>query len=636
MAPHRTCAKNATTHPGQIVLDTQPKQCTKAEKQADDDRLAAARMQKEADALAGLTRLAEMQVWMEATQTQAAEKPKAVKLRPVPKGRQVHTSQSEEPFSLTGRWYPVGNTDDPGEMLKDQIFDEDESLGHSNNEIPGGTKQKSRKQMLKVAISNVRENIDADVNDAHANNEKGNLMKPSLGGHIQSWRTHIILKRTSISSCAPPPPSSKADDTEDLVGAFGDEDLDEALKQEVAALMSKSWGKQPAMSTISILSTSTDPDFEPPPSTQPCLKNHTLMPPPSTLPGLKNWDLMPPPLMQPRAISNTKRKKLAEVDELDADIKPKPAPLPPSKKVKLKKNAKLEGNIKSKGTLTALPGTWVESVSKACSSYLNTDLPPGCHEDGKWAQIFLPTVFLWLSTQEELWVITDAKLLMACKEIFKVVYPDICYNVTMSGSIFGVVTQRIGEWWSNFGSTALAIAIDFCASNQDSTPAELAELLLSATFRSAFVQELLVTVHLSRILGHADVTVLNTDGLIKHWFCWDVGVRAHLKTPKTFNKAKGKETVSEHTFSIAKWKSKIDAFIRGAAEKGEASTELTVSMAGKLLKKPSFQKYSSNDSFEDNDNHVDICHPLMLLMLLLFRDFMTQPAMDFVEFSCLK
>jgi hypothetical protein len=51
--------------------------------------------------------------------------------------------------------------------------------------------------------------------------------------------------------------------------------------------------------------------------------------------------------------------------------------------VKLEKNNKLKGNIKSKGTLTTLIGTWVEPVSKVHSSYLNTDLQPGCHEDGK-------------------------------------------------------------------------------------------------------------------------------------------------------------------------------------------------------------------------------------------------------------
>ncbi|KAG2119692.1 uncharacterized protein F5147DRAFT_767161 [Suillus discolor] len=149
MPPHHTRAKNATTHPGQIVLDAQRKRCTKAEKQADDDHLTAARAEKEADALAGLTRLAEMQVQIEATQAQAADKPKA--------GRQPHASQSEEPFSKAGRQY-ANNMDGPGETsnLKDQIFDEDESLGGSNIEIPGGTKQKSKKQTLKAAISSVR------------------------------------------------------------------------------------------------------------------------------------------------------------------------------------------------------------------------------------------------------------------------------------------------------------------------------------------------------------------------------------------------------------------------------------------------------------------------------------------------
>jgi len=157
MPPCRTRAKNATTHPGQIILDAQQKRRTKAEKQADDDRLAAAREQKEADALAGLTRLAEMQGQMEAMQAQAAEKPKAVKLWPVPKGCQACTSQSEEPFSKAGRQYAVGDTDSPGAMsnLKEQIFGEDELLGVGSIENAGGTKQKPKKQMLKAAISSV-------------------------------------------------------------------------------------------------------------------------------------------------------------------------------------------------------------------------------------------------------------------------------------------------------------------------------------------------------------------------------------------------------------------------------------------------------------------------------------------------
>jgi len=86
-------------------------------------------------------------------------------------------------------------------------------------------------------------------------------------------------------------------------------------------------------------------------------------------------------------------------------------------------------------------GYWVEAVSKTRSSYLNTDLPPECHDDGKWAREFLPTIFLWLGAQEELWTIADAKLLHACQEIFKVVYPHVRYRVVTSGSVFGVVSS---------------------------------------------------------------------------------------------------------------------------------------------------------------------------------------------------
>jgi hypothetical protein len=59
--------------------------------------------------------------------------------------------------------------------LKEQIFGEDELLGVGGIENAGGTKQKPKKQMLKATISSVR-----DINDAHTNNEKGNLLSCML------------------------------------------------------------------------------------------------------------------------------------------------------------------------------------------------------------------------------------------------------------------------------------------------------------------------------------------------------------------------------------------------------------------------------------------------------------------------
>jgi hypothetical protein len=52
--------------------------------------------------------------------------------------------------------------------LKEQIFDEDESLGVGSTKNTGGMKQKPKKQTLKAALSSVR-----DINDVCTNNEKG-------------------------------------------------------------------------------------------------------------------------------------------------------------------------------------------------------------------------------------------------------------------------------------------------------------------------------------------------------------------------------------------------------------------------------------------------------------------------------
>lgn len=72
------------------------------------------------------------------------------------------------------------------------------------------------------------------------------------------------------------------------------------------------------------------------------------------------------------------------------------------------------------------------------------------------------------------------------------------------------------------------MVIDFLNSNRDTSPQTLAKLFLdefaflypdpeninkAGTFHSAFVQELLATAHLARIIGHADVPALDTDTL---------------------------------------------------------------------------------------------------------------------------
>lgn len=92
-----TRAKNATTHPGQIVLDAQPKHRMKAVKEVDDRRLQAAQELKEAEAVVRLTRLVELQVDMEEAQAQVlASKPRAVKPRPYPVSKKGQGNMRKE------------------------------------------------------------------------------------------------------------------------------------------------------------------------------------------------------------------------------------------------------------------------------------------------------------------------------------------------------------------------------------------------------------------------------------------------------------------------------------------------------------------------------------------------------------
>ncbi|KAG1717848.1 uncharacterized protein EDB91DRAFT_1259163 [Suillus paluster] len=664
-----TCAENASTHPGQIVLDAQPKHRMKAAKAADDRRLQEAQEAKEAEAVAGLTWLAALETDMEVAQTQAQmNKPKAVKPHPRPVGKKKGQGVASKEG---GPDIDSGNTGAAGISSKVAVLGEDidEDFLPSNDNDSEDTLdiQKRRKgqkttphQSLKAAIDNARKKtmlesgvIDDDQACAQTN-KKGNSLVPvksSLCGRIQNWRTTIPQKLASstasqsdsFASAQPPPstilsrsqksassattslnshlnqPSTKlpavCEDDLALVGAFGDEDLDDSSEHEVV-LATK--GKVP-MKSIVALTEEMDPDLVPPPLAQrqdraaSGTKRKTLHD--DVLEFSDCSDDLMSPVDVIEALDSDEDSEIMDVDEFEAVVTKQPvkakvkvekAPrtttstlvtttsskAPPSKKVKAEKEQTATMVLKS-------DGSWVESVLKACSTYLNTDLPPACHEDTKWGRVFVPTIFLWLGAQEEPWTIPDKNLLHACCEIFKVVYPSIKYQVVTSGSVFGVVTQHVNE-----------------------------------TFHSAFVLELLTTAHLSRTLGHADVPALNTDNLAQGGFVGALGLCAVLlehafsllsdnaisienledadmpttawktrfKTPKTLNKATGKETGMEHAFSVVKWGMKTAAFVRAAKKKGPEATCLTASMAYKHLKKPG----ASIDSDDEMDDREDV------------------------------
>jgi hypothetical protein len=90
--------------------------------------------------------------------------------------------------------------------------------------------------------------------------------------------------------------------------------------------------------------------------------------------------------------------------------------------------------------------------------------------------------------------------------------------------------QRLSEWRSNIGSTALAIIVDFCSRVQNIANKDVAQALLEdfkflyedednmtreTAYKSAFLQQLIASAHLTAIIDHTDVPALDTDNLAK-------------------------------------------------------------------------------------------------------------------------
>ncbi|KAG1727945.1 uncharacterized protein EDB91DRAFT_1253683 [Suillus paluster] len=324
---------------------------------------------------------------------------------------------------------------------------------------------------------------------------------------------------------------------------------------------------------------------------------------------------------------------------------------PPAKKVKTEEDADAST---AQLMLTAPPGYWIEKQYKSCLSYRNYHLPPHC-QDQRWPKQFLPTLYLWAGNQNDLWQFLDAPLVEALQSIYDVVYSeesDLDYKVTAQGSVFGVATQRLTEWHSNFGSTGLAIMMDFFTRNADTDPEMLADALLEdftfiyedmenldpmQAFRFPFMLQLFATAHLHAILGHVEVPALKTyvlsiigmTGVIS--ICaasleraikrlrvnaididvdtLDLGpaqMKRKLRTPKTFNKATGKDSTTKNAFSINNWGSATASYVVAIKVKGDNYMRTTTLTARKLLKKlggVGLQKYFRTD--DDNSEAVD-------------------------------
>ncbi|KAG2149551.1 hypothetical protein BD769DRAFT_1381341 [Suillus cothurnatus] len=733
----RTRAKNADAHPGQVVLNATRKRRTKAEIAADNKRLKEDLKTKELAALQGIERLANIQAEMEQAQaSEVVRKPKPV--RPHLVAAKVTSSSQPQPAAAV---QGGGHGDQrEGQEKQDQLM---ENVGEDDMNVEafeGVSKLKPGKKSLRDAVnarlksmnSKAAELARVDLADRKGNSLPMSTVKSSYSGRIKAWASDVpspsscssenggSRRLISVSKASVPPStifshsvttatsnvtsvSSKAIPAKgsdvsaipisDLVGGFGDEDIDDSYERQAASEVMKT-GRQPIEPILQFddVTDSESEDVEPgskaarylaaeksngipPPATQPCQPHTTQF-----ASGMKRKLASGPSLETMEGFDDLEESSLASLsfvgdtgmlidsdnlqgtqEPMVVDIKKAPrttssttvmttdAKVPPAKKVKTALKVKTEQTDLSDTPLASTQaddGPWVEII-KARSSYRNTDLPPAC-QDGRWPKVFLPTIYLWAGSQPNLWNISDDALLEAINHIFQVVYPEVKYAPSLQGSVFGVTNQRLSEWRSNFGSTAIAIIIDFMARNDDANPSDLAEYLLSdfaflyedpdvidkmKTFRSPFMLQLVATGHLQATIGHANVPALNTEALTASGISGVVGIAAAaleralklikdnviniedvlaappaqrklmVKTPKVLNKATGKETSTAHAFSVNNWGPATHSFSKSARLKGKDIMSDITLMSWKLLKKSKsrLEDFVSDDDSEELD-----------------------------------
>ncbi|KAG1788747.1 uncharacterized protein HD556DRAFT_840807 [Suillus plorans] len=272
-----------------------------------------------------------------------------------------------------------------------------------------------------------------------------------------------------------------------------------------------------------------------------------------------------------------------------------------------------------------VPDTTPEHM-KARDTYCTVDLPAAVRTDQRWTKKYIPTILLWAGGYKDIWVIPDDVLLHHAQLIFDAVYKDLNFVLVHNGVVHSLTAQRISEWRNNFGSTAIAIIMDFMTRNSDCAPGDLATSLVHdwifvyenpdspsplTAYRSPFILQLLGRAHFNVIKGYVKVPAFDMHELVtsgmprllalstiaiehalvlfknKHLKVQDVlspasRSKAAIKLPKVLNKLTGKETNDPFLFSATLWSKPTKGFIKSILNKPAGYVEATIEMARKV------------------------------------------------------
>ncbi|KAG1729340.1 uncharacterized protein EDB91DRAFT_1085780 [Suillus paluster] len=228
------------------------------------------------------------------------------------------------------------------------------------------------------------------------------------------------------------------------------------------------------------------------------------------------------------------------------------------------------------------------------SQYQNTDLPEKVQADHCWAKKFLPTMMLWAGSQESLWSIPDATLLMHIQIIFQAVYPELNLTIVQNSVVFSLTVQHLSEWQSNFSSTAIAIIFDFLMSNNNCDPELLGKAHLSAINSHAIIPTLKTKDLTSKGIAEGNIKVKNI--LASTPSC----SKLNIKLPKVLNKATGKEISAPYLFSCDLWGKANTGYTKSIKKKGLGFIETTVDMVRSALNESTTMDAGISESSDDD------------------------------------
>ncbi|KAF8431064.1 hypothetical protein L210DRAFT_3508032 [Boletus edulis BED1] len=191
MSSRRTRAKNATTHPGAIVLAAQGKRRTKAEKQADDNHAAAERAAAEQAEQERVVTIAKMVMELRAKEQNAAAPGPEV---PEKASGAKRTKSRPNSIAMSGNGAAVE------QGSKDQTPSDTQVAATSAK--PKRAPKPSLKAMIGEASKTITDSTDSGSADKPGNMSQY-LKKQTLSGTIKDWAS-VVREKTLPKGPSPP------------------------------------------------------------------------------------------------------------------------------------------------------------------------------------------------------------------------------------------------------------------------------------------------------------------------------------------------------------------------------------------------------------------------------------------------